>query len=64
MQSALLEAMSDGQVSIDGQTLPLPRPFLVLATQNPFEFEGTYALPESASSTFSSVCRWRPRPRR
>lgn len=51
-QSALLEAMSDGQVSIDGQTLPLPRPFLVLATQNPFEFEGTYALPESQLDRF------------
>src|SRR5438034_7725497 len=51
-QSALLEAMSEGQVSIDGQTLPLPRPFLVLATQNPFEFEGTYALPESQLDRF------------
>jgi MoxR-like ATPase len=51
-QSALLEAMSDGQVSIDGQTLPLPRPFLVIATQNPFEFEGTYALPESQLDRF------------
>src|SRR2546430_11925802 len=44
--------MSDGQVSIDGQTLPLPRPFLVIATQNPFEFEGTYALPESQLDRF------------
>lgn len=51
-QSALLEAMSEGQVSIDGQTLPLPRPFLVIATQNPFEFEGTYALPESQLDRF------------
>jgi MoxR-like ATPase len=51
-QSALLEAMSEGQVSIDGQTLPLPRPFLVMATQNPFEFEGTYALPESQLDRF------------
>jgi MoxR-like ATPase len=51
-QSALLEAMSDSQVSIDGQTLPLPRPFLVIATQNPFEFEGTYALPESQLDRF------------
>lgn len=51
-QSALLEAMSEGQVSIDGQTFPLPRPFLVIATQNPFEFEGTYALPESQLDRF------------
>src|SRR5262245_10486186 len=51
-QSALLEAMSEGQVSVDGQTLPLPRPFLVIATQNPFEFEGTYALPESQLDRF------------
>ena len=39
--------MSDGSVSIDGVTHPLPKPFIVVATQNPFEFEGTYALPES-----------------
>ncbi|HZN33515.1 MAG TPA: MoxR family ATPase [Pirellulaceae bacterium] len=51
-QSALLEAMSEGQVSIDGQTLPLPRPFLVIATQNPFEYEGTYSLPESQLDRF------------
>jgi MoxR-like ATPase len=51
-QSALLEAMSEGQVSVDGQTFPLPRPFLVIATQNPFEFEGTYALPESQLDRF------------
>lgn len=51
-QSDLLEAMSEGQVSVDGQTLPLPRPFLVIATQNPFEFEGTYALPESQLDRF------------
>lgn len=51
-QSALLEAMSEGQVSVDGQTLPLPRPFLVIATQNPFEFEGTYSLPESQLDRF------------
>ena len=51
-QSALLEAMSEGQVSVDGQTLPLPRPFLVIATQNPFEYEGTYALPESQLDRF------------
>jgi MoxR-like ATPase len=51
-QSALLEAMSEGQVSVDGQTFTLPRPFLVMATQNPFEFEGTYALPESQLDRF------------
>ena len=46
-QSALLEAMSERQVTIDGKTHPLPNPFMVLATQNPFEFEGTYFLPEN-----------------
>lgn len=51
-QSALLEAMSDAQVSIDGQTYPLPQPFLVIATQNPYEFEGTYPLPESQLDRF------------
>ena len=51
-QSALLEAMSDGQVSVDSQTLPLPRPFMVIATQNPVEFEGTYPLPESQLDRF------------
>jgi MoxR-like ATPase len=51
-QSALLEAMSDKQVSVDGITHDLPRPFTVIATQNPFEFEGTYALPESQLDRF------------
>lgn len=51
-QSALLEAMSERQVSIDGQTRMLGPPFLVLATQNPFEFEGTYPLPESQLDRF------------
>jgi MoxR-like ATPase len=51
-QSALLEAMSDGQVSVEGRTHPLDPPFLVLATQNPFEFEGTYVLPESQLDRF------------
>ena len=51
-QSALLEAMSDQQVSIDGQTHELPRPFMVIATQNPYEFEGTYPLPESQLDRF------------
>lgn len=51
-QSALLEAMSDRQVSLDGQTRPLGPPFFVLATQNPHEFEGTYPLPESQLDRF------------
>ena len=51
-QSALLEAMSDCQVSVDGVTYSLPKPFMVIATQNPFEFEGTYALPESQLDRF------------
>jgi MoxR-like ATPase len=51
-QSALLEAMSERQVSIDGRTHHLGPPFLVLATQNPFEFEGTYPLPESQLDRF------------
>jgi MoxR-like ATPase len=51
-QSALLEAMSEEQVSIENQTLPLKRPFMVVATQNPFEFEGTYYLPENQLDRF------------
>jgi MoxR-like ATPase len=51
-QSALLEAMNDGQVSIDGQTLRLPAPFLVVATQNPQDFTGTFPLPESQLDRF------------
>jgi MoxR-like ATPase len=51
-QSALLEAMSDGQVSVDGVSHVLPQPFIVMATQNPFEFEGTYPLPESQLDRF------------
>lgn len=51
-QSALLEAMSDRQVSADGETHELPNPFMVVATQNPFEFEGTYPLPESQLDRF------------
>ena len=51
-QSALLEAMNDGQVSIDGQTLPLPEPFFVIATQNPQDFAGTFPLPESQLDRF------------
>lgn len=51
-QSALLEAMSEFQVSVDGKTHPLPLPFIVLATQNPVEYEGTYVLPESQLDRF------------
>ena len=51
-QSALLEAMSDGQVSVEGKTYVLEPPFIVLATQNPYEFEGTYVLPESQLDRF------------
>ena len=51
-QSALLEAMSDAQVSVDGTTHHLAKPFMVIATQNPFEFEGTYVLPESQLDRF------------
>lgn len=51
-QSALLEAMSDQQVSVDGTTHALDSPFMVIATQNPFEFEGTYVLPESQLDRF------------
>lgn len=51
-QSALLEAMCEAQVSIDGKTRKLPGPFFVLATQNPHEFEGTYPLPENQLDRF------------
>jgi MoxR-like ATPase len=56
-QSALLEAMGDRQVSVDGRTYVLDPPFLVLATQNPFEFEGTYVLPESQLDRFTMRVR-------
>jgi MoxR-like ATPase len=51
-QSALLEAMNDYSVTVDGNTMPLPAPFMVVATQNPFEFEGTYLLPENQLDRF------------
>jgi len=51
-QSSLLEAMGEGQVTVDGMTYPLPKPFLVLATQNPIEFEGTFPLPEAQLDRF------------
>ena len=51
-QSALLEAMSENSVTIDGETRLLPSPFMVIATQNPYEFEGTYFLPENQLDRF------------
>jgi MoxR-like ATPase len=51
-QAALLEAMQEAQVSVDGVSHPLPRPFLVVATQNPIEYEGTYPLPEAQLDRF------------
>ncbi|PVU81621.1 ATPase [Cellulomonas sp. WB94] len=51
-QSALLECMQEGQATVDGHTYPLPHPFLVIATQNPVEMEGTYPLPEAQRDRF------------
>jgi MoxR-like ATPase len=51
-QAAMLEAMSDATVSAEGRVMPLPQPFLVVATQNPYEFEGTYFLPENQLDRF------------
>jgi|SRR5579871_1314639 MoxR-like ATPase len=51
-QSALLEAMQERQVTVDGQTMPLPHPFLLIATQNPIELEGTFPLPEAQLDRF------------
>jgi MoxR-like ATPase len=51
-QSSLLEAMQERQTTVDGQTYPLPRPFLVMATQNPIELEGTFPLPEAQVDRF------------
>jgi len=51
-QSALLESMQESQVTVDGTTYPLPRPFMVVATQNPHEMEGTYPLPEAQRDRF------------
>src|SRR5207248_7973942 len=51
-QSALLEAMNEGQVTVDGHGYPLPQPFMVIATQNPVEHHGTYPLPESQMDRF------------
>ena len=52
-QSALLEAMAEGQVSVEGERRPLPDPFFVIATQNPVEFRGTYPLPEAQMDRFA-----------
>ena len=51
-QSSLLESMEERQVTVDGQTLPLPKPFFVIATQNPIELEGTFPLPEAQLDRF------------
>ena len=51
-QSALLEAMEEGQMTVEGRTFPLPVPFMVLATQNPIEYEGTFPLPEAQLDRF------------
>ncbi len=51
-QSALLEAMEEKNVTVDGETIPLPKPFFVMATQNPIEYEGTYPLPEAQLDRF------------
>ena len=56
VQSALLEAMQEKQVTIGDETMPLPKPFLVLATQNPIDQEGTYLLPEAQSDRFMLKC--------
>ncbi len=62
-QAALLEAMEEKQVTLEGDSRPLPRPFLVIATQNPVEYEGTYPLPEGSTSAplRSTASPWRTR---
>lgn len=57
VQSALLEVMQEKQVTIGDETMPLPKPFLVLATQNPIDQEGTYLLPEAQSDRFILKCK-------
>ena len=62
-QSALLEAMEEGRVTIDGVPIPLPTPFMICATQNPIEYEGTYPLPEAQLDRFLvKVCATYPQP--
>ncbi len=62
-QSALLEAMQEGQVTIEGETFPLPKPFFVIATMNPVEMVGTYQLPEAAKDRFLTSIDMRFPPR-
>lgn len=57
VQSALLEVMQEKQVTIGDETMPLPKPFLVLATQNPIDQEGTYILPEAQTDRFMLKCK-------
>ena len=57
-QSALLECMAERQVTVDGTTYPLPRPFLVMATQNPIEMEGTYPSPRPSATGSWRASRW------
>jgi MoxR-like ATPase len=57
-QAALLEAMEERQVTVDGVTHKLPQPFMVLATQNPIEYEGTFPLPEAQLDRFLLRCDW------
>ena len=56
-QSALLEAMAEGQISVEGRTTPLPQPFFMIATENPVEFEGTFNLPEAQKDRFFLTLR-------
>ena len=63
-QSALLEAMEEKQVTVDGETRKLPRPFMVLATQNPVESFGTFPLPEAQLDRFSCAWAWATPPRK
>ncbi len=66
-QSALLECMEEGQVTVDGETRVLPRPFMIIATQNPVEYEGTFPLPEAQLDRFAvrvAIGYPAPRPRR
>ncbi len=55
-QASLLEAMEEGQITVDGKTYTLPQPFIVFATQNPIEYEGTYNLPEAQLDRFLIKC--------
>ena len=61
-QSALLECMEERQATIDGVTYPMPSPFLVIATQNPIEYEGAFASRRRSSIGSCSACDWPPKP--